>query len=339
MEQFKNSICVTSYNSTGFGVNAQHFMETLLLFSNILCIQEHFLQDFGYKKYSNTNKLRRKYSNHDMYIVPAYKKDNRVCRGRGKGGLATIWEKGLTKYVSKLKCKSFRLQGTKFSFPSGTLVVINTYFPCDPRTNEFDDSELMNVLAEIQYLIENSNTSSVLLAGDLNCHFNRNTRFTNIVKHFFDEKGLQVFWDTPNDRIEIPDYTHLSSSGGSLAISTIDHFDGSHQFLSALEEAGVVHDAGNTSNHSPIYAKFNVGNLNVETEQPKCIKRTKWDKATDIAKDNYKDLVAGKLEQIILPDCVNCINLHCMEHAEQLELYTMAVLEAVETAARRAYHL
>ena len=336
MEQFKNSICVTSYNSTGFGVNAQHFMETLLLFSNILCIQEHFLQDFGDKKYSNTNKLRRKYSNHDMYIVPAYKKDNRVCRGRGKGGLATIWEKGLTKYVSKLKCKSFRLQGTKFSFPSGTLVVINTYFPCDPRTNEFDDSELMNVLAEIQYLIENSNTSSVLLAGDLNCHFNRNTRFTNIVKHFFDEKGLQVFWDTPNDRIEIPDYTHLSSSGGSLAISTIDHFVGSHQFLSALEEAGVVHDAGNTSNHSPIYAKFNVGNLNVETEQPKCIKRTKWDKATDIAKDNYKDLVSGKLEQIILPDCVNCINLHCMEHAEQLELYTMAVLEAVETAAQES---
>ena len=148
-----------------------------------------------------------------MYITLAYKPDNRVCRGRGKGGLATIWEKSLTKYVSKIKCKNFRLQGTKFSFPSGALVVINTYFPCDPRTNNFDDAELLNVLAEIQYLIENSNTSSVLLAGDLNSHFNRNTRFTNIVKTFFEERSLNIFWETISDKIEIPDYTHLSSSG------------------------------------------------------------------------------------------------------------------------------
>ena len=201
MELFKNSICLTSYNSTGFGVNAQHFIETLLLFSNILCIQEHFLQDCGDKKYSNTNRLRKQYSNHDMYITPAYKPDNRVCRGRGKGGLATIWEKSLTKYVSKIKCKNFRLQGTKFSFPNGALVVINTYFPCDPRTNNFDDAELLNVLEEIQYLIENSNTSSVLLAGDLNCHFGRNTRFTNIVKTFFEERNLYIFWETNSDRI------------------------------------------------------------------------------------------------------------------------------------------
>ena len=86
-----------------------------------------------------------------MFINPAVKENSQVSRGRAKGGLATIWEKGLTKYVSKIKCENFRLQATKFDFPSGPLLVLNTYFPCDPRTNNFDDSELVKLLTDILY--------------------------------------------------------------------------------------------------------------------------------------------------------------------------------------------
>ena len=119
-------VCVTSYNSTGLGRGTVKFVDTLLLFSNILCLQEHFLQDAGDKKHSNTNKLRKSFSKHDMYIKPAYKPDNRVCRGRAKGGLATIWHPSLTKYVSKINCENFRLLASKFSFPSGTILIIKT---------------------------------------------------------------------------------------------------------------------------------------------------------------------------------------------------------------------
>ena len=49
MEPSLKPICITSYNSTGFGLGAVRFMETLLVFSNILCVQEHFLQDSGDK--------------------------------------------------------------------------------------------------------------------------------------------------------------------------------------------------------------------------------------------------------------------------------------------------
>ena len=75
-----------------------------------------------------------------MYIVPAYKENKQVSRGRGKGGLATIWDNKLTKYVSKLKCENFRLQATKFNFPNGPMLLLNTYFPCDPRTANFDET-------------------------------------------------------------------------------------------------------------------------------------------------------------------------------------------------------
>jgi hypothetical protein len=139
--QLQKQICVTSYNSTGFGLAAQDYIEELLLFSNILCLQEHFLLDSKDKKYSNTNRLRRKLKKLDMFIVPAHKENNQVSKERGKGGLATIWDKNITKYVSKIKCENYRLQATKFEFPSGSFLVINTYFPCDPRTINFDDTD------------------------------------------------------------------------------------------------------------------------------------------------------------------------------------------------------
>ena len=81
-----DNICISSYNSTGFGLSQQAYIETLSLFSDIVCIQEHFLLDAGDKKHSNTDKIRKKFSNNfDMYIVPAFKSNNNVKRGRGSG--------------------------------------------------------------------------------------------------------------------------------------------------------------------------------------------------------------------------------------------------------------
>ena len=181
MQSSHSSICITSYNSTGFGLGTVKFIETLLSFSNIICLQEHFLQDAGDRKHSNTNKIRKSFPNHDMFINPAYKADNRVSRGRAKGGLATIWHPGLTKYVSKIKCSNFRIQATKFSFPHGPFLLLNTYFPCDPRVENFDDGELNHLLNDVKTAIEQSECLNILIAGDLNCHFERYTRFTNMV--------------------------------------------------------------------------------------------------------------------------------------------------------------
>ena len=171
MKLLQKQICITSYNSTGLGLGPIKFIDTLLLFSSILCLQGHFLEDSGDKKHSNTNKLRKSFPSHDMFITPAFKADNQVCRGRAKGGLATLWHPSLTKYVSKLKSNHFRILGTKFSIPSGPLLIINTYFACDPRKDDFDDTELLGTLADINNLIISSECLNVLIAGDLNCHF------------------------------------------------------------------------------------------------------------------------------------------------------------------------
>ena len=91
------SICICSYNSTGFGLAAQNYLNTLSLFSDIVCVQEHFLIDGKDKKHSNTNKIKKAFGEHyDMFIVPAAKDTNQVTKGRSKGGLVTMWRKNLT---------------------------------------------------------------------------------------------------------------------------------------------------------------------------------------------------------------------------------------------------
>ena len=106
-----NYIAISSYNSTGFGLAAQNQIDKLLLFSDIVCVQEHFLLDSKDKQYSNTDKLKAKFGHaHDIYIVPAVKESSQISRGRGSGGLATIWHKSLTKFVSKQNCVSSRIQ-------------------------------------------------------------------------------------------------------------------------------------------------------------------------------------------------------------------------------------
>ena len=126
------------------------------------------------KNNSNTNKIR-KLLNHkyDMFIVPAYKENNQVSRWRGKGGLATLWDKRLTKYVFQVKFTNFRLQVTRFDFSSGSLLLLNTYFPCDPRVNNFNEDELLTLLTEIRLIMSTHACIYNLVLGDLNSHFAR----------------------------------------------------------------------------------------------------------------------------------------------------------------------
>ena len=200
MDPSTSNVCVTSYNSGGMGVDKQNYIKTLLLFSDVLCLQEHFLLDSGNKKFNNTYKLRQNFSDtHDMVINPAIKSNIYVSKGRGSGGLAILWRKCLTKYVTNIKCESYRLQAIKFNFPEAELLVINVYLMVDSQLENFDDNGLLQILAELNRIIGLSDCKNILLSGDLNCDFSRNTHFVNIIRDFILEKGLNIFWTMPDN--------------------------------------------------------------------------------------------------------------------------------------------
>ena len=205
--ELDSQLCVSSFNSTGFGQDKIDFMKTLLLFSDIFCIQEHFLLS------DNTSKIQQVFGNqYDMFIEPAVKSNTKVSRGRAKGGLCTMWKKGLTKYVTKENTQNFRIQATKFRFPSTNLLVINSYFMCDPQ-GAFDDNELLELLADIRLVIERAGCQNVTLLGDLNCDFSRQSPFVQIVKRFCEDLDLKSIWSKPvntdNKKIAALPYTFV----------------------------------------------------------------------------------------------------------------------------------
>ena len=130
-----------------------------------------------------------------MFIVPAEKDTRQISRGRGKGSLVTLWNKSITKYVSKVSCSSCKLQASKFSFPKATILITNCYFRCNPRVENFDDNEILNTLAKIVSSARRSHCPNIVLAADLNYHFSKNTRFTKIVKNCLSgELGLNTIF-------------------------------------------------------------------------------------------------------------------------------------------------
>ena len=341
MEPPQDTLCISSYNSTGFGIGVQQFLSTVSLFSNILCLQEHFLLDGKVRNHSNTDKVRKILGHkYDMFITPAYKEDLQVSKGRGKGGLATLWDKGLTKYVSHVKTVSFRLQATKFDFPSGSLLLINTYFPCDPRVNDFNEDELLTLLLEIRSIMNEQSCNFNLVLGDFNTHFSRQSAFTTIVEDFFAEIDFKIFWENPDATkgINNIDYTFQQCSNEGIFSSTIDHFAGNLSLYNDVTESGVIHSGDNPSNHSPIYLKMRLGELDYKTEKVKVEKRVKWSRSSNEAKELFVNTLAERLDNINIPDCVACRDVHCNQHMEQMEEYTIAILETVETAAKDCLH-
>ena len=221
-----------------------------------------------------------------------------------------------------------------------SLLILNSYFPCDPRNDHFDETEVITLLEEINLVSRKSSCSHIILLGELNCHFQRNNRFTNLVRNYLeDEMGLTIMWEhpvvEPYSLIQPVDYTHLSLVRSVPAYSTIDHFVVSPQVHQAVAEANVLHCGGNPSNHSPIYLKLRVGELDLELESPNPESRISWDKATEDARLNYQDQLASKLDLIeCSASCMNCTSFNCISHTEDLEEYTMQVLEAIETAGK-----
>ena len=116
------------------------------------------------------------------------------------------------------------------------------------------------------------------------------------------------------------------NQSGVNYFSTIDHFVTTQRVYDAISDAGVIHSGENPSNHSAIYAKLEVGQLDLSMENHPSPVRVQWGQATSDAQEKYKSCLSEELNNIILLGCVNYHDVHCNEHNAALEDYTMDVM-------------
>ena len=326
-----------SYNSMGWSDHKTNFIRSLLLAHGVMvcAIQEHFLLKHNLYKLAC-------FDGFEVFSVPAHKNSSIVCGGRPSGGLSLFYSQDLSKFATRLSVpNSFRVQGLKIDMPNCTFLFINAYFPNDPGNNNLDDINLLNTLQDIKFLTDQVDDSCmVVIMGDLNTDFSRNTPFVQIVKRFFQENNMVSAWSKFDC-----DFTfyHERVTGGRTVVSKskIDHFGVKAEDLSFCGEAKPLHLVDNFSYHVPIYMNIigkdlaqNVSKNGVSVDYPK---KPLWYKATDANLVSYaQDLSDLVNNTYIDTDVLCCRNAHCSnaDHITKLDDMCHGLFSCISSAVR-----
>ena len=127
--------------------------------------------------------------------------------------------------------------------------------PTDPQTKaSYDDTELQELLVEVETILSSSTYNDVLWSGDMNWDMKRDSKFSNIMRDFVEKMGLVTLWS----KQEV-DFTHIHTDNKST--STVDHFILSPRLIPLVAGAGVIHRGDNLSRHCPIWVELNLGEL------------------------------------------------------------------------------
>ena len=125
-----------SYNSTGWSDYKSDFLHTLMIShkAKVACIQEHF------QLKSNLYKISRGFKEYQCFSIPAYKSNNSIHGGRPASGLSILYSKELSANVTHITVPdSHRVQAIQLKLSTLSYVLINCYFPTDPKVNDFDE--------------------------------------------------------------------------------------------------------------------------------------------------------------------------------------------------------
>ena len=144
-------LCVISYNSRGFCANKQNTCNALLnegIIGDkipILCNQENFLLK------GSCYKINQAIDGFHCFINPAVKQSH--DKGRPKNGMFIAVPEILKNKIEDVSPDFWRLQALIIKNLNGSIMLINSYFPVDQRTQTFNEEELLETLEIIRQLI------------------------------------------------------------------------------------------------------------------------------------------------------------------------------------------
>ena len=323
-----------SYNSTGLNAVKIDWIRDTMKTCGIDCmqIQEHFKKNRNIDTY-----FRKSFPNSDSYVVAGERVTGQDS-GRAKGGLAQLSAKSLSVRRERVITSNWRLQAQILHCAGGQKILwLNVYFPTDPRVQNYDEYELLEVLTEIEKLLNDYEYDDCCVGGDLNCDIRRNTGFVRAVTRFMDKVGLVSVWE------KFPvDFTHIHTDLKSFSI--LDNFYMNKELLSQVEDAGPVHCVTNLSRHSPIMMRVKLREVQ-PTKAPKAQsqrpRRPAWYKASENQKHNFTTILEQKLQNIAKPHELSCADVHCTctQHTEARDKFVLDIISASIEASHQAIPL
>ena len=162
----------------------------------ILCNQENFILN------ANRYKIKQCLDNEHIIFKPAVK--NTHDNGRPKNGMFIAVPLAIKEKVTDVSPHHWRVQAVILHTQNNRILLVNTYFPTDPKVQAFDMTDLFTTLSAINDVLQRNNFDSVVWAGDINADFVRRTRFTSTVDSFIVDHSF----NKSRDRFDI-DFTHV----------------------------------------------------------------------------------------------------------------------------------
>ena len=320
----KKKLRIYSYNTRGFDKTKQLLCNETLHADNtipIICVQENFVLK------GNTHIITKALPDFQVFVKPA-KKDK--LEGRPANGMFIALPKELKLNAKDISPSNDRIQSIILETEDSNIMVVNVYFPPDPKTMNYNhDEKLEEVLATIEYMTEKEQCNNVIIVGDLNTDGKRKNGRVKRVKKFLEDNDLDSAWDTYH-----VDYTHEFEREDVTYTSILDYIIWNDTLSDKVCAAGVIHPISNMSDHSPIYCDIDttiIPNENsfLHKEEMRGIS------LKDMDEDDWTGFSCSldqELKNILTPNCTNCKDIHCKEkeHIVDIDKYVNNVLEVID---------
>ena len=295
------------------------FIKQILNDNDVLLLQEHCL--FQSKLY----KLKTLGENTEV-IGKSSMDENTPLEGRPYGGCAIVYKTDMKCDISEVKCDHVRLCGVLIKMNGCTILILNSYMPCDSNRQDQNFIHYMEVLSEVEQLIQKLDPTHVIFGGDLNTDFSRTSPHAVALKHFVDDYNMSVCIDL--ECADVP-YTYI----GPRSTSRIDHFIMSDAIGSCVETCNII-DNHLFSDHVPVCVTLSIDMEILDIKDRTHICRTAWNKASDEQIEQYKVTLQSNLENLHWDDNLfKCTNINCTRHITDLTLYYNNILTACVDAS------
>ena len=316
-----NDIRIISYNCKGFKNRNYDFVQDIFMRCEILLIQESWLYNFEIDKISNVLP-------DSAYLGVSAMRDCDVGRrGRPFGGCLIIYKNNLAIPVKQITTSSNRLCVATFIRDNIKLLVISAYMPTDDNSH-ITSQEYGEVLNEISGLLMMYNDFTLILGGDFNSDFQRQTLNTNLLNNFITLESLIC-----SSMIYDIDFTYCSSNG---AKSTIDHFILNENSFNDIADFRVLDEGNNMSDHCPILISIKCNDCFINGLQGDNSESLvyRWQEATSDHINNYKVVLDSLLDDLSLTaNGIDCTDKFCVEHTDQILDYLYNIVNIMSYAA------
>ncbi len=323
MSTSESSLRICTFNCEGNNILKFEYVKELLSKCDVLFLQEFWLLN------NALHKLDALSDDFDVFAMSGVPANCEIITGRPYGGCAVFCRKTLGMQLQRIACNSNRISVCKGVLPRGTSVLLCcVYLPCDSGNVTTVSDEFLYEISIVESLLYSEVFDHVLIGGDFNTDFGRVNAQTNCLKQLMLDVQLYNAWLSDKSVTNIT-YAFSDESIGS----TIDHVLCSKSVFSDIKEMCIIDSPLTPSRHKPVMCVFTC--LWSKVSNDKCSQtfcpRPAWYRASSVDIDNYKSVLAEKLQYVHIPDVLcECVDNNCKleVHHNLIDCYTDGIIDS-----------